>query len=197
MAKLKTTIESIPSNQKLCELELWSPPQGSLNEAVPISIDLDFFIENIALSTAAFSTSAARATLHVKVSGGKVVRGSRLGEYALDPDMVAEVTQSVRIAIENEIDITGTIDVSVKPGFFGKLTGLVRWTHRKSKKIERDHIIKTATRISRISPRPKLKWDVVEPVAPNILTGRYIGNTGDEEVGPLFLLTMEERACIV
>ncbi|MEO9496100.1 MAG: hypothetical protein ABJG42_16610, partial [Vibrio splendidus] len=144
-----------------------------------------------------FSASAARATLYLTVSYAKVVRGSRLGEYAHDPDMVEQVTQSVRTAFENEIDATGSLELTVVPGLVGKLTGLVRLKNRRSKKTETDHIVQTATRISRILPRPKLKWDIVEPVAPNLLKGRYVGTSDKKEVGPLCLLTMEESSCVV
>ncbi|WP_375186118.1 hypothetical protein [Pseudooceanicola sp.] len=197
MTELKSTTHSIPSSQEVCELEIWSPPQGSLKEAVPISIDLDFFAEQVALPNFTFIASAKRATLYVRIDNANIARGSRLGEYPLDPEMVAEVTQSVRTAIENAVDTSGSMEVGVRPGFFGKLTGIVKWTKRKSKKYERDQIVKTAARIARISPRPKLKWDVVEPISPYLLKGRYIGSSGEKEVGPLFLLTMEKNSCIV
>lgn len=197
LTKLVSKIESAPSAQELCEMQVWRPPQGSLKEAIPLSIDLDFFAEHVAFPTTTFSASATRVTLYLKTLHASVVRGSRLGEYALDPDMVEEVTQSVRNAIENEIDATGSLEVTVEPGFFGKLTGLVRWRKRKSNIRERDHFIKTATRITRISPRPRLKWDIVEPIAPCILRGRYIGAYKDAEIGPLCLLTMEKSPCVV
>lgn len=195
MAIFKSIIQIMPSSQEICEINLWNPPQGSIKEAVPLSLDLDFHTEEVVLPCAKFDVFCNRATIYLKLTDAVVVRGSRLGEHVHDPSMVEDVTQSVRVSIENETEAEGRIEVTVQKIFSGKLTGFVKRIKRKSKKAERDHIIKTATRISRISPRPKLKWDIVEPVAPNYLKGRYIGIEKEKEIGPLCLITMEKDKC--
>lgn len=195
MPELKTTVENTANAQSLCELELWKPPQGTIAEAVPLSIDLDFDSEIVHFPTASFSVRARRATIHLRVTDADIVRGSRLGEYALDTQMTAEVTQSVRNAIETEVGAEGHIEADVKPNVLGRLMASVFWKKRRSKRAEHDHIIKSSLRVSRIIPRTKGKWAAVEPVKPHILSGRFIGNDGDKEIGPLCLLTMHGANC--
>lgn len=197
MTDFKSTIENSPSSQEICELNLWSPPQGSIKEAVPISVDLDFSKEQVILQSSRFYVSSSRAKIYLKIIDAELVRGSRLGEYVHDPNMVGEVTQSVRSSMENELEASGKLEVTVGPKFFNTLTGFVRWRKRASKTSERDHLVNTTVKVSRISPRPKLKWDVVEPISPCILNGRYLGLAGGVEIGPLCLLTMRKDACVV
>tara|TARA_R100000306_G_C4363075_1_gene136279 strand:- start:927 stop:1475 length:549 start_codon:yes stop_codon:yes gene_type:complete len=110
--------------------------------------------------------------------------------------MTAEVTQSVRHAIETEVGAEGHIEVNVRPNVLGRLIAAVFWKKRRSKKAEHDHIIKSSLRVSRIVPRTKGKWAVVEPVKPHLLSGRFIGSDGDKEIGPLCLLTMHGASCV-
>lgn len=196
MTELNSNVENTDSLQSLCELELWKPPQGTIAEAIPLSIDLDFDSEIVHFPTASFSVRARRAAIQLRVTDAGIVRGSRLGEYALDTQMTAEVTQSVRHAIETEVGAEGYIEVDVKPNILGRLKAAVSWKKRRSKRAEHDHIIKSSLRVSRIIPRTKGKWAVVEPVKPHILSGRFIGSDGDKEVGPLCLLTMYGVNCI-
>ncbi len=196
MPELNSHVENTDNSQSLCELELWKPPQGTIAEAIPLSIDLDFDSETVHFHTASFSVRARRATLQLRVTDAGIVRGSRLGEYALDTQMTAEVTQSVRHAIETEVGAEGHIEVDVKPNVLGRLMASVSWKKRRSKRAEHDHIIKSSLRVSRIIPRNKGKWAVVEPVKPHILSGRFIGSDGDKEVGPLCLLTMHGASCV-
>ncbi|WP_170508680.1 hypothetical protein [Ruegeria arenilitoris] len=197
MTKLYSSIENSPASQSLCELELWSPAQGSVETAVPISIDLDFDAEQIDFATVSFEVRARRATIHLSVVDAEVVRGSRIGEFVLDPHMVAEVTQCVRHAVEAETAAEGRIEVEVAPNFLGRLVGLVSWKKRKSKKAEHDYIVKSAMRVSRIIPRTAGKWSVVEPLNPHVLNGRLMGSDGEKEIGPLCLLTMRDEKCLV
>jgi hypothetical protein len=194
---VSSTIENCATSQNLGQLTIWKPRQGSLPEAVPISIDLDFDEEHVSLPTATFSICAARATLHLKISDADVARGSRLGEFAHNQDMVAEVTQSVRSAIETDTEVGGKIDVTIQRGFLGALTALVSWKNRRSRRAENDHILKTAKRIFRVSPRPNLRWDIVEPVTPHILRGRYIGAANEQEAPALCIVTMRKKRCLV
>ena len=197
MVKLTATIENSISSQTLCQLELWQPPQGSIPEALPISIDLDFDVEDIHFATTSFTVTAQKALVHLRTQDADVVRGTRLGEHVLDPNMVAEVTQSVRLATESETGTEGRIEVEVAPNFLGRLIGTVFWKKRKSKRAELDHIIKAAFRVSRIIPRTAGRWAILEPVRPHILKGRFIGTDGEDEIGPLCLLTMREDVCLV
>ena len=192
-----STIENCATTQDLCQLTIWRPRQGSLPEAVPISVDLDFDAEHVSLPSASFTVCTTRATLHLKVTDADLVRGSRLGEFVHDQDLVAEITQAVRIANESEFEVGGKIDITVQKGLFGMLTALVSWRKRKSRKAENDHILKSAKRIARVSPRTNLRWDIVEPVAPNILRGRYIGAVGEHEGPALCLITMRKQRCLV
>jgi len=137
MAKLSSVVENLPTTQSVCQLELWQPTQGSMPEAIPVSIDLDFDVEKVALPTTTFSISANRATVHLEVVDADVVRGSRFGEHIHDPDLVAEVTQCVRTAIEAEYQASGDIDISVTRSLYGKLTALVSWRKRKSTAVSR------------------------------------------------------------
>ncbi|QEW27078.1 hypothetical protein [Roseovarius indicus] len=196
MPELNSNVENTDNSQSLCELELWKPPQGTIAEAIPLSIDLDFDSEIVNFSSTSFSVRARRATIQLRVADADIVRGSRLGEYALDTQMTAEVTQSVRHAIETEVGAEGHIEVDVKPNILGRLMAAVSWKKRRSKRAEHDHIIKSSLRVSRIIPRNKGKWAVVEPVKPHILSGRFIGSDGDKEVGPLCLLTMHGADCL-
>jgi hypothetical protein len=195
--ELNTTVENTENSQTLCELELWRPPQGTISEAIPLSIDLDFDAETVQLPTTSFSVRTRRATVHLGMTDADLVRGSRLGEYVLDPQMTADVTQSVRQAIETETGAEGLIEVEVKPNIFGRMAASVFWKKRRSKKAEHDHIVKSSMRVSRVIPRTGGKWAVVEPVAPHVLSGRYVGSDGEKEVGPLCLLTMRGEACLV
>lgn len=195
MLTVNSTIENCATSQNLCQLTIWKPRQGTLLEAVPISIDLDFDVEHVSFPTTTFSICASRATLHLNIVDADIVRGSRLGEFAHSQDLVAEVTQSVRSAIETDTEIGGKIDVTVQRGFFGALTALVSWKKRRSRRTENDHILKSAKRIFRVSPRPNLRWDIVEPVTPHILRGRYIGATGAQDAPALCLITMRKRRC--
>lgn len=196
MPELNSNVENTDNSQSLCELELWKPPQGTIAEAIPLSIDLDFDSEIVHFPTTSFSVRAKRATIQLRVTDADIVRGSRLGEYALDTQMTAEVTQSVRHAIETEVGAEGHIEVNVKPNVLGRLMATVFWKRRRSKKAEHDHIIRSPLRVSRITPRTKGKWVVVEPVEPHILSGRFIGSDGDKEIGPLCLLTMHGASCL-
>lgn len=196
MPELNSNVDNTDNSQSLCELELWKPPQGTIAEAIPLSIDLDFDSETVYFPTTSFNVRARRATIQLRVTDADIVRGSRLGEYALDTQMTAEVTQSVRHAIETEVGAEGHIKVDVKPNFFGRLMASVSWKKRRSKKAEHDHIIKSSLRVSRIIPRTKGKWAVVEPVKPHLLSGRFIGSDGDKEIGPLCLLTMHGARCL-
>ena len=149
MPELNTTVENTENSQTLCELELWRPPQGTISEAIPLSIDLDFDAETVQLPTTSFSVRTRRATVHLGMTDADLVRGS------------------------------------------------VFWKKRRSKKAEHDHIVKSSMRVSRVIPRTGGKWAVVEPVAPHVLSGRYVGSDGEKEVGPLCLLTMRGEACLV
>lgn len=195
MQELNIIIENTESSQTLCELQLWKPPQGTIAEAIPLSIDLDFDIEIVHTPAASFSVKARRATIHLRMTDADLVRGSRLGENALDPQMLAEVTQSVRHAIEAEAGIGGHAEIEVKPNILGRLVASVHWKKRRSKKSEHDYIIKSSMRVSRIIPRTKGKWAIVEPVRPHILSGRYVGSDGNQEIGPLCLVTMRKNNC--
>lgn len=197
MPELNTIVENSASSQTLCGLELWRPLQGAIAEAIPLSIDLDFDTEIVQLPAFSFRVRARRATIHLRMTNADLIRGSRLGEYVLDPQMIADVTQSVRHAIETEAGAQGHIEVEVKPNIFARLTASVFWRRRRSKKSEHDHIVKSSMRVSRVIPRTNGKWSIVEPVEPHILNGRYIGSDGEKEVGPLCLLTMRGSSCLV
>lgn len=197
MTQLNANVENSDSSQTLCELELWSPPQGTIPEAIPLSIDLDFDAETVQFPTSSFTVRARRASIHLRSTDADLVRGSRLGEHVPDPQMIAEVTQSVRDAIEVDTGTQGRIEVEVKPNVLGRLTAAVFWKKRRSKKSEHDHIVKSSMRVSRVVPRTNGKWSIVEPVAPHILNGRYIGSAGEIEIGPLCLLTMRRNMCLV
>lgn len=196
MPELDAIVENTPSSQTLCQLELWPPAQGSVPEAVPLSVDLDFDVENVRFHNASFEIRARKAMLHLNMIDADLVRGSRLGEHVIDPHMVADVTQSVRLAIETETGAEGRIEVEVKPNIFGRLVGSVFWKKRKSKKAEHDHIVKSSMRVSRIIPRTAGRWAIVEPVNPHLLSGRFIGSAGEKEIGPLCLLTMRAATCL-
>ena len=196
MPELNAIVENTPSSQTLCELRLWKPAQGSLAEAVPLSVDLDFDAESIQFPAASFDVRVRKATIHLSMTDAELVRGSRLGEYVIDPHMIAEVTQSVRQAMETEVGAEGRLEVEVKPNILGRLVGSVFWRKRKSKKAEHDHIVKSAMRVSRIIPRTAGRWAIVEPVSPHLLSGRLMGSDGENEIGPLCLLTMRSRSCL-
>lgn len=197
MPELNSIVENAPNSQTLCELQIWKPPQGTIAEAIPLSIDLDFDSETVHLPTTSFNVVARRATIHLRIVDADMVRGSRLGEHVLDPHMTADVTQSVRRAIESEIGAKGIIDVAVKPNIFGRLGASVSWKRRRSKKDEHDFIVKSSMRVSRVLPRTNGKWVIVEPVQPYLLTGRYVGSDGKNEIGPLCLITMRGSSCRV
>lgn len=196
MPELNIIVENTASSQMLCELELWKPPQGTIAEAIPLSIDLDFGAEVVQLPTASFNVLARRAAIHLRMTDADLVRGSRLGEHVLDPQMTADVTQSVRHAIETETGAEGRIEVEVKPNILGRMVASVFWKKRRSKKSEHDHIVKSSMRVSRVIPRTNGRWAIVEPVNPHILNGRYVGSDGEKEVGPLCLLTMRGSSCL-
>lgn len=195
-ADLKTIVDNTVNSQSLCELQLWKPPQGTISEAIPVSIDLDFASEEVQLPSAIFNVRARRAAIHLRMTDADPVRGSRLGEHVLDPQMTADVTQSIRHAIETETTAEGIIGVEVKPNILGRLAASISWKKRRSKKAEHDHIVKSSMRVSRIIPRTNGKWAIVEPVSPHILAGRYIGSAGETEVGPLCLITMRGGRCL-
>ena len=194
MVNITATIDNHPATQGLCKLELWPPEQGSIKEVLPISLDLDFDTEKVGFPVGNYEIRASRATLKLNLVNADLVRGSRLGEYVNEPHLVAEVTQSVSIALESEINAQGRIEVEAKRGLFGRFIGLVTWKKRRSNRAEHDHVVKIESRIDRIIPRTSGRWTVVEPISPNLLTGRYIGKDGEREIGPLCLITVRNTS---
>jgi len=186
---ISSKIFDYPTSQSLCDLKLWPPEQGSLKQVIPISLDLDFDSEEVDFSSGRYELKAQRATLKLTLSGADLVRGSRLGEHLNQPDMMAEVTQSVSLSLESATEAQGRLDVEVKKGVFGKLFGSISWKRRQSKRAEHDHIMKIESRIYRVIPRTSGRWLIVEPVDPRILSGRYIGSAGQTEIGPLCMIT--------
>lgn len=197
MSELNCIVENAPNSQTLCDLQVWRPPQGTIAEVIPLSIDLDFDSETVHLPTTSFNVVARRATIHLRIVDADVVRGSRLGEHVLDQHMTADVTQSVRRAIEDEIAAEGIINVEVKPSILGKFVASVLWKRRRSKKQEHDCIVKSSMRVLRVTPRTNGRWVIVEPIRPYLLTGRYIGSDGTIEIGPLCFITMRGSSCRV
>lgn len=194
MSNVTATIDNHPASQGLCNLELWPPEQGSIKEVLPISLDLDFYTEAVAFPVGNYEIRASRATLKLSLVNADIVRGSRLGEYVNEPHLVAEVTQSVSLALESEIDAQGRIEVEAKRGIFGRIMGSVTWRKRRSKRAEHDHVVKIESRIDRIIRRTSGRWTIVEPISPNLLTGRYIGKDGEREIGPLCLITVRSTS---
>lgn len=193
MVNIASKTKQMATPQTLCELMIWNPPQGSLPEAIPISIDLDFDTEEIHLPTMLVEVRASKATIHLTLIDADMIRGSRLGEHVHKPDFAAEVTQCVRQAIETEGEQSGKLEVEVKKGFLGRIFAAVSWKRRRSKKSEYDHVLKLESRVDRIVPRTAGRWLVVEPIKPFLLRGRYVGSNGTEEIGPLCMITMRER----
>lgn len=195
MSELTTEVKNSITKHNLCELVLWGPPQGTIAEAIPISIDLDFDAEQIQFSAVSYDIRVRKATIQLRTTNADVVRGSRLGELTHDLQITAETTQSVREALELETHTEGHVEIEISQNVFGKLVSLLSWKTRKSKKAEKDHIIKSAKQISRIVPRTAGRWSVVEPISPHILSGRFIGSDGKKDIGPLCLLTMRTSEC--
>ncbi|MEQ8254808.1 MAG: hypothetical protein RH980_01965 [Roseovarius confluentis] len=191
MKEVAAEVAKFASAQSVCEMTLWKPPQGTIPEVVPISIDLDFSDEVVSLPSRSYTIQATRATIHLRLSGADIARGSRLGEHVKDTSIVAEVTQSVRTALESEITTEGKLEVSVIQSVFGGLTGLISRRKRQRKSRDEDQIIRLSTRLNRVVPRNGSKWLVVEPLAPNNLDGRYLGSAGAEEAEPLCIVTMD------
>lgn len=197
MEEFVSIITNSRSSQTLCSMELWPPEQGSIKEALPVSIDLDFDCETVRFPSGKFIIRALRATVFVSLEGADLVRGSRLGEYVHEPHLVAEVTQSVSESLEKETDIQGRLEVEVRRDFFGRVFGFVNWKKRRNNRAARDHVIKLGQRVDRIIPRTLDRWTIVEPMNPHLLAGRYIGSDGDKQIGPLCLITMRGRVARV
>ncbi len=197
MPALNTVIENFQSSQSMCEMQLWSPQQGSIPESFPISVDIDFGPEEICLPSISYELTLTKATLHLSLENADLIRGSKLGETVLDPDIVANVTKSIKDSLETETSAEGRLEIEVSNNILGKATALFKRMVRNSRKTESDYIVESSVRVKRIAPRPKGKWVIVEPLAPHQLIGRYVGLQGATEVGPLCLLTMRGNACKV
>ena len=191
------SLTKYPTSQEICELTLWPPRQGTIPEAMPLSIDLDFSTERILTQKHVFLIRAKRATIQVRLVDADIVRGSRLGEYVQSPDAVAEITETVSEFLESSTNTSGTLEVTVSQNIFGRLFASVRRLKRRRSRSETDHLVKLTKQISRVTPRTNGRWEVTEVVRPYYLSGRYIGFQNDTEIGPLCVVTLRQlRASI-
>ncbi len=193
-SNIEFEVENCNSQQSLAEIELWKPPQGTISQLIPVDIDLSFDKQVVQTRTGAIAVSLSGAELQLVLEGFQVVRGSKFGDEINEPYVIADITQSIRTSLEIEADSGFNFDVTVSRNPFGKIVGFLRRRKKSKSEFGVDNIAKVAVRLYRIIARNKNRWSVVEPKAPYLLKGRYLGErhnsagAGDEKYTPLCLL---------
>lgn len=190
-----------PTSQSLAELELWPVPQGTPHVMVPVQIDLRFDKEIVSLPKVRIAITARKAKIRISLADVFVVRDSRFGDDLNDPYLISEVTESARKLQEREVSarIRGALGIS--RDIFGRLTAVLHGGLSNKSTSEHDNILKTTVKQFRIIYRGNNCWDVVEPLSPNILSGKYLGNTTvareGERADPLCLLAFSKKGQLV
>lgn len=192
---LKTSVQKIPAAHDLVDLDAWPAPQGTQPELIPLMIDLSFGSELVETENLQIRVQVKRATIALQLKGLEIVKGSKFGDQINEPFLVAEVVESIRNQLYSERSLDVNVKVNLVKGFFGDLLAII--TRKKSIKSDNglENVIKAAKRIYRVFPNGRRKWQVIEPLAPNILTGRFLGQVingmGGERTEPLCFLELE------
>lgn len=191
------SVTNTVSTQSLGELDLWLPPQGTPRVMVPVLIDLRFAREVISLPNVRIEVSARKARLRLTVSGSEVARNSRYGDLLNAPYITAEIVESARKLLEQEQEASATGEFGIAQGLFGKLTAKIFSRRLKKTAIETDNLVKVAVNSYRVIYRTRNCWDVIEPIPPRILTGKYLGDSIGSRDGdmmePLCFLTFHSN----
>lgn len=186
-------VENTNSHQSLAEMEIWTPPQGTKPEVIPLDIDLRFDNEVVQCEKGALLVSLLGAEIQLLLEGFEVVRGSKFGDEINEPYVVTEIIQSVQTSLEEraESGIGFNVALSKKPS--GQIFGLIKRRRKKKKDSSVDNIAKAASRIFRVIARNGNRWSILEPISPHLLKGRYLGiqnnGGGSEKSAPLCWLT--------
>ncbi len=186
-----------PSSQNLAELDLWLPPQGAPRVMVPLLIDLRFAREVVALPQLRVEVAARRAKVRLTLSGGEVVRNSRYGDHLNTPYITTEIMESARKILEQEQEASATGEFGIAQGIFGRLSAKLFAKRSKKTAVESDSLVKVAVNAYRIVYRTKDCWDIIEPIPPRILSGKYLGDSYESRDGdrmePLCFLTFTKN----
>jgi hypothetical protein len=205
MAKigLETLVHRAPVAHDLVDLDAWPAPQGTQPELIPLMIDLSFGSEIIEVRNLQIRVHVKRASITLQLKDIEVVKGSRFGEQINEPFLVAEVVDSVQNLLAAERSSGINLQVKFEKGFFGELLALVSRKRTKKHEHKLENLIKVAKRIYRVFPIGRRKWQVIEPLSPNILSGRFLGEVavgiGGERSAPLCFLELEAQTgvCVV
>jgi len=195
---LRFSASNSPTLQRLCEVEIWSPPQGSNELCIPLFIDVRFDKERIRFPSFSAIVQAKRAEVTLTLDGATVVAGSRYGDDIVEPYELSDLMVSVNdlAEIHTEVELRGKLSVA---SLWGRVTASFRG-HRKSKR-ERDSTLLAKVKRRRVSYSTKDCWSIHEPLPPHVLEGRYLGirmeSGTSEKVDPLLLFQVNGEAAAI
>jgi len=174
------SVDNYPPHHTIAEMQLWPPPQGTINECFPLQLDLTFDCEVVQTPRSEIEVSLKGSEIVLVTENCSVVRGSRLGDEILQPYELGELNQSVIDALEDQQTLDGGVTLAIQPGFGGSLFAVFKRFRSKRTSNQQNRIINKATRFHRIICRSGNRWEIVEPLLPHLLRGRYLGETTTE-----------------